>query len=83
MSTPQMSNPITLEILSAKNIFSGCIISVTSTEVPPVLKLAVDFKNTTSSDFGIVEYNLVFRVNPLCHGQHQFVLTHFRVHNLF
>jgi hypothetical protein len=55
MSTPQMSNPITLEILSAKNIFSGCIISVTSTEVPPVLKLAVDFKNTTSSDFGIVD----------------------------
>ena len=44
ISTPQMSNPITLEILSQRKIFSGCIISVTSTEVPPVLKFAVDFR---------------------------------------
>ena len=44
ISTPQISNPITREILSQRKIFSGCIISVTSTEVPPVLKLAVDFK---------------------------------------
>ena len=44
ISTPQISKPITLEIRSHKKIFSGCIMSVTSTEVPPVLKFAVDFK---------------------------------------
>jgi hypothetical protein len=41
MSTPQMSNPITLEILSAEIYFQD--VMSTSTEVPPVLKL-VDFK---------------------------------------
>ncbi|MNX80625.1 hypothetical protein D3C86_1122900 [compost metagenome] len=54
ISIPQISSPMTLEILSAKKIFSGCIISVTSTDVPPVLKLAVDFRYTISPFLGTV-----------------------------
>ena len=44
MSTPQMSSPMTREMRSHKKMFSGCIMSVTSTDVPPVDKLAVDFR---------------------------------------
>ena len=44
MSIPQISSPMTLEMRSAINTFSGCIRSVTSTDVPPVLRFAVDFK---------------------------------------
>ena len=44
ISTPQMSSPMTREILSQRKMFSGCIISVTSIEVPPVLKFAVDLR---------------------------------------
>jgi hypothetical protein len=54
MSTPQMSNQLLLKFFQLKIYFQDAS-SVTSTEVPPVLKLAVDFKNTTSSDFGIVD----------------------------
>ena len=54
MSTPQTSNPMTREIRSHKKMFSGCIMSVTSMEVPPVLKFAVDFKYTISSLRGTV-----------------------------
>ena len=54
MSTPQISKPITREIRSQIKIFSGCIMSVTSTDVPPVLKFAVDFKYTVSPAFGMV-----------------------------
>ena len=57
ISIPQMSKPMTLEIRSAINTFSGCIRSVTSTEVPPVLKLAVDFKYKVSSS-GRTESNV-------------------------
>jgi hypothetical protein len=44
ISTPHTSSPMTLEMRSARKIFSG-IISVTSTDVPPVLKFAVDLYN--------------------------------------
>ncbi len=54
ISIPHTSKPITLEIRSAIKIFSGCTISVTSIDVPPVLKLAVDFKYTTSFLAGIL-----------------------------
>ena len=48
MSIPHMSRPMTLEIRSAIKTFSGCIKSVTSTDVPPVLKFAVDFRYKVS-----------------------------------
>ena len=44
ISIPQTSKPIILEMRSAIKMFSGCIMSVTSMDVPPVLKFAVDFK---------------------------------------
>jgi hypothetical protein len=54
ISTPQISNPITLEILSAKICFQDAAYLLHPRRLPPVLRLAVDFKYTTSPDSGIV-----------------------------
>jgi hypothetical protein len=58
ISTPHTSSPITLEILSARNIFSGCIISVTSTEVSPVLRLAVLVDGREIKDVNLTQIEL-------------------------
>jgi hypothetical protein len=50
ISTPHTSKPI--EIRSAKKYFQD--VSVTSTDVPPVLKFAVDFKIPFHHCFGMV-----------------------------
>ena len=53
ISIPQISRPIILEIRSAINILYGWIKSVTSSAVPPVLRLAV-LLSLTNSPFGTI-----------------------------
>ena len=48
ISIPQMSNPMMRAIRSAKNILLGCTYSVTSVDVPPVLKFAVGLRKRIS-----------------------------------
>ena len=47
-SIPQISRSIILEIRSAMATLAGCTISVTSSAVPPVLRLAVSFRISRS-----------------------------------
>ena len=54
ISIPQISKSIILEIRSAILTLAGCIISVISSAVPPVLKFAVSFR-INLSPFEITE----------------------------